>query len=90
MSGSVAGAGAEAQRRRTEPMHSDRSSPSPVLAWYKLIPAYAHVVLQQQQCGITRLKMHPLLKMTTAVTGQPLCSHSRRENGWGGGVFEGI
>lgn len=33
-----------------EPMHSDRSSPSPVLAWYKLIPACAHVVLQQQQC----------------------------------------
>lgn len=32
-----------------ETMHSDRSSPSPVLAWYKLIPACSHVVLQQQQ-----------------------------------------
>lgn len=32
-----------------ESMHSDRSSPSPVLAWYKLIPACSHVVLQKQQ-----------------------------------------
>lgn len=39
-----------------ESMHSDRSSPSPVLVWYMLIPARDHVVLNHRVHRRTRRK----------------------------------
>lgn len=51
----VAQAGSGAQRRTWTPMESmrpDRSSPSPVLAWYRPIPAYSQPE-RQRQCQST-------------------------------------
>lgn len=69
---------AQANAIAWEPMHSDRSSPSPVLAWYKLILACAHMVPRQQHSTPEQRILFFCGKMKAVMAGQPLCRHSGR------------